>query len=105
MNESVEQMRATLRAEMARETAKLGWDELQRHYARGVVVCIAPELDLVDVAARFVADDRKYVEQCLDSGQITRASNDDAMRWNETRANFWAVVAAPWVLVQEYTEN
>ena len=105
MNESVEQMRERVRTELAQETAKLDWDELQRHFARGVVVCVAPELDLVDTAARFVADDKVFVEQCLQSGQITRASTDDAERWNEINATFWAVVTAPWVLVQEYTEN
>lgn len=105
VNESVEKLRDDLRADMAQQTAKLGWDELQRHFARGVVVCIAPELDLVDVAARFIADDKVFVETCLANGQITRPTTDDATRWNAIDANFWAVVAAPWVLVQEYTEN
>ena len=105
VNESVEKLREDLRTEMAQQTAKLGWDELQRHFARGVVVCIAPELDLVDVAARFIADDKAFVESCLANGQITRPTTDAAARWHAIDANFWAVVAAPWVLVQEYTEN
>ncbi|MCP4994198.1 MAG: DUF2288 family protein, partial [Gammaproteobacteria bacterium] len=30
-----------------------------------------------------------------------QASIEDAKRWNETDPDLWAVVVAPWILVQE----
>ena len=83
------------------ETAKLSWPELQPHFARGVVVKVLHGTDLVEVAARFAADDASQVEQWLQTGQIARASTDDAADWVARSPLFWAVVAAPWVLVQE----
>ena len=39
-----------LRAKLNAETGKLAWKELERHFARGVVVKVAGDLDLVEVA-------------------------------------------------------
>ncbi len=83
------------------ETARIGWPELLPHFARGVLVQVAPEMDLVAVAAGFAEDDRARVEGWLACGAVRRASDDDARRWNATQPTFWAVVTAPWVLIQE----
>lgn len=90
-----------LRAQLNSETGKLSWKELERHFARGVVIRVERGLDLVDVAARFAQDDKATVERWLTEGQIARASAEDAVDWNERQPTFWAVVTAPWVLVQE----
>jgi len=90
-----------LRAKLNLETGRLPWAELQRHFARGVVVRVAQGLDLVEVAYRFAQDDRERVAAWLDSGQVARASDLDARAWQERGAEFWAIVVAPWVLVQE----
>jgi hypothetical protein len=55
------------------------------------------------VASRFAQDDRIRVEQWLDQGNIRRASDADAQHWSRTEPAFWAIVVAPWVLVQEIT--
>ncbi len=83
------------------ETGQIGWEELQRHFARGVVVRVAPGLDLVAVAATLVRDDKAAVSAWLETGQVARAESADAKRWHKQQSRFWAVVAAPWVLVQE----
>lgn len=93
--------RARLRAELNAETGKLAWKELARHFARGAVIRVAPELDLVDVAACVVRDDTARVEAWLAAGLVARASLEDAAGWEERQTTFWAVVTAPWVLVQE----
>lgn len=92
-----------LRAELNTETGKLAWAELQPHYARGSVVKVAGELDLVAVAECMVRDDTAAIQSWMDAGQISRAGEDDARRWNDDQTLFWAVVTAPWVLVQEIT--
>jgi len=83
------------------ETGRLTWAEAQRHFARGVVLKVAPELDLVEVAAAMAADDKAAFVRWLEAGLVARASTEDALRWHEAQAEFWAVVVAPWVLVQE----
>lgn len=88
-----------------KETGKIAWPELQRHYARGAVIAVSAELDLVEVAFHINQDDTKQVEQWLQSGQLKRATEEDAERWHNLQSTFWAVVVAPWVLAQEYNEQ
>jgi hypothetical protein len=90
-----------LRAKLNAETGKLAWAELERHFARGVVVRVDGDLDLVEVALAMARDDGARVATWLDSGRVARASSDEARDWHGRQAVFWAVVAAPWVLIQE----
>ena len=83
------------------ETARIGWQELQRHFARGVVIVVAGQLDLIDIAAAFIRDDRRRVEMLMERGQIRRAVDEDAVAWNAKETEFWCVAVAPWVLIQE----
>ena len=82
------------------ETGKINWLELQRHFARGVVIIVAKELDLVEVARQFSRNNSKMVQQWLDKEWVKHATDDDARLWHQQQQDFWAVVAAPWVLVQ-----
>ena len=90
-----------LLAEINGETGKLEWTELQRHFARGVVLRLAAGHDLVEIAAAMARDDKTRVAAWLETGVLARADVEDAQRWEQTRPLFWAVVVAPWVLVQE----
>ena len=65
------------------ETAKINWSELQRHFARGVVVVVARELDLLKVAEQISTDQDNTIKPYLDAQKIFRATDDDARRWNE----------------------
>jgi hypothetical protein len=65
---------------------------------------VALGLDLVEVAVGIAQDDRAAVEGWLLAGALTRASDADAQDWLARDPVFWAVVAAPWVLVQETSE-
>lgn len=82
------------------ETGRIQWPDLQRHFARGVVIIVAKELDLVEVAKQFTEDNKKSVSAWLERQLVRPATDKDAIRWNETQQEFWAVVTAPWVLVQ-----
>ena len=83
------------------QTGKLAWPELERHFARGVVIRVAPELDLVEVAAAVVEDNQEAVNQWMGSGQLAHADEESARDWTLRQPQFWAVVSAPWVLIQE----
>ncbi|MBI1424186.1 MAG: DUF2288 family protein [Gammaproteobacteria bacterium] len=94
-----------LLAEFNAQTAKLTWPELSRHFARGVVVKVAPGMDLVAVAVAIAQDRADEIETWSRAGQLQRASDDDASYWHAQESVFWAVVVAPWVLVQEYIQK
>ena len=83
------------------ETARISWQELERHYARGVLINVDPELDLVMVAAHMVRDDKMAIEAYLDAGQLRPTTDEDARDWGDRDPTLWAAVVAPWVLVQE----
>lgn len=83
------------------ETAKISWHELQRLFASGVLIVVQQGTDLIDTAERFIANDSEFVERLLSSSVIRKAEMSDAEKWNDENAVVWAVVVAPWVLVQE----
>jgi len=87
--------------ELNGQTGRIAWKELERHFARGVVVWVAPDLDLVDVAVSMVRDDKPVIEQLMLTGKLAQLTDEQAGNWSGREAELWAVVAAPWVLVQE----
>jgi hypothetical protein len=98
---NAEELRGLLNA----QTGKARWSEVERHFARGVVLKVVPGTDLVEVAARVVEDDRAAIESWLADGTLARATLEDARDWQARDPVLWAVVAAPWVLVMEATEQ
>lgn len=90
-----------LRIKINRETARLPWAELAKHFASGTVVWIADELDLVDVAVRISHDDKDSITQWMAAGQIAKVSDAQALHWQETDATLWASVISPFILVQQ----
>jgi len=87
--------------ELNGQTGRIAWKELERHFARGVVVWVASDLDLVDVAVSMVRDDKPVIEQIMIAGKLAPLTDEQAGDWSGREAELWAVVAAPWVLVQE----
>lgn len=104
-DEPVEPNADELRQKLNLETGKLSWPELQRHFARGVVVIAGPQLDLIEVAASFAEDNKAVIEKWIEQGQLARANDEHALRWNDQQPGFWSVVVAPWVIVQEIVRH
>jgi hypothetical protein len=90
-----------LRAKLNTETAKVAWAELQRHHARGVVIYVAGEIDLIDVAVAMAQDAGADVGQWMQGGQVGKITDEQAKDWLTRDPDLWSVVVAPWVLVQE----
>ncbi len=90
-----------LRAKLNLETAQLAWPELERHFARGDVIKVTTGMDLVDAALHVAENNAATVQAWLAEGRIARAELSDAEDWHARQPMFWAVVVAPWVLVQE----
>lgn len=82
------------------ETAKIGWTELERFFARGMLLHVARDLDLVSVAEAIAADDSQRVAQWLSAGLVARLQAETAADFAARDPELWAVVVSPWVCVQ-----
>lgn len=89
-----------LRAKLNRETSKIGWEELQKFYAKGAVIKVANGIDLIEVAVQVSEDNKDAVQAWLADGSIAQVDDEQAKIWYEQDATHWAVVIAPWVFVQ-----
>ena len=83
------------------ETAKIEWHQLQKHYASGSVISVAPGFDLIKVAIALHRDDTAQVKQWLAEKLVTEVNDTQAQRWYDEKTSVWAVVIPPFVLVQE----
>ena len=89
-----------LRLKIIRETARLPWSELLKHFAAGTVVFVADDLDLVEVAMHISRDEKDDIVQWMAAGKIAKVSDEQAQAWVEADASLWAAVIHPFVLVQ-----
>ncbi|HEX8406114.1 MAG TPA: DUF2288 domain-containing protein [Duganella sp.] len=90
-----------LRLKVNRETARVPWTELLKHFASGNVVWVANSLDLVDVAVRISHDDKANIAQWMEAGLLAKVSDEQAQGWLANDALLWAAVVSPFILVQQ----
>lgn len=90
-----------VRSKLNLETARISWKELQTYFARGHVVYVARSQDLLSVAQALTDDNRSQLEAWMKSGEVGEVPADMARGWYEADASVWAVVVAPWVLIQD----
>lgn len=60
------------------ETARISWEELQPHFARGAAVYVAPDLDLIAVARHVAEDEAAPLKQWMEQGKFGAVSDDMA---------------------------
>ena len=94
-----------LRDEFHQQTARIAWHDLQTYYARGNVIRVGEELNLVDVAVQLGMDNTGQFQAWIEAGVIASIQESEAQLWFDTNPTLWAVVAAPWVLVQAIAED
>ena len=100
-----DQSRDELLARLNLETSQIKWKELQTYFARGHVVQVSPTLDLLAVAAELNEHNKVQFEQWMSGGQVGDVTPDQARHWFDQDAELWAVVVAPWVLVQDRNDH
>ncbi len=89
-----------LQAEFLKQTAKIPWREMQTYYARGNVIVVSAELDLIAVAVQLGLDNSAQFAAWIQQGLIAPATDEQALAWYENDQMLWVTVAAPWVLAQ-----
>lgn len=75
--------------------------DIQKHFAKGVVLVADADLDIIQVALAMHADDAGQIQTWVDGQKLVRAHDEHAKTWVADRSVFKAVTVAPWVLVQE----
>ena len=100
MNESSEKDPVAISQKLNHDTAKIGWGSLHEHQQQNSVIAVSVDLDLIDVACEFTLDNHALVKRWLEQGQIKKVSDEQARQWKIEDRELWAVVVAPWVLVQ-----
>ena len=82
------------------ETARINWLELQSHFARGATVYVAPGVDLIETAHKMADDNAAALSQLKAEGKFGMVNDEQAQHFFDEKKDMWAVVIAPWVLVQ-----
>lgn len=91
----------TLNDKFNTETARIRWHELQPHFARGCVIFVAQELDLIETAQQMAEDNTAYICPLLAEKKMGLVNDTQAQAWFADNRELWALVLAPWILVQE----
>ena len=95
----------TLYAKLLGETAPITWQELQPFFARGALLWVQGKQDLVAVAQAVAENDQGQVAAWLQAEVLSKVDEACAQDLLARDPRLWAVVVAPWVLVQERAET
>jgi hypothetical protein len=95
---------STLYAKLLGETAAITWEELQPFFARGALLWVDGAEDLVGVALAVAEDEKTRVAALLTEGKLSKVDENRAQDLLARDPKLWAVVVAPWVLIQERDE-
>jgi hypothetical protein len=92
----------TTREALRTQVMAATWEELRDHHARGGLVLLAVEEDLLATGLAIAQDDKTRVVALLERGALGKPS-DEAARIFAARANtrFQVLVVQPFVLAQE----
>lgn len=82
------------------ETAKVVWKQIELFYAKGVMISVSEELDLIQVAHNLSIDNTEKIDQWIKDGLLLRSFDEQASVWAKSEEAIWTVVVKPWVLVQ-----
>ena len=92
---------SALYAQLLGETAQISWAEVMPQFAKGNVLWVASNQDLVAVAEYIINDNKKQVSALMQQNALHILTDETALDYSQRDPELWAVVIAPWVLVQE----
>ncbi|MBV4478091.1 DUF2288 domain-containing protein [Pseudomonas sp. B2M1-30] len=92
---------STLYAKLLGETATITWKELEPFFAKGDLLWVSSELDLIAVAEAVASDEGQKVAAWLDEDKVAKLSATRAQDILERNPELWSVVVRPWILIQE----
>lgn len=87
--------------DLKQECAPIAYREIEQFFARGMLVLVSDDLDIIDVALVIQADDTQQINEWISQEKVIRVHDDYAIKWSEKQTLLMAVTAVPWLLVQE----
>lgn len=90
-----------LKTRLNLETGRITWKELEFFFARGRILQVIATIDLIEVASALANDEAQKVTNWLTTHQLQVLPDATAKEWAIDDSNLWAVVVAPWVVVQQ----
>lgn len=87
--------------DLKQECAPIAYKEIEQFFARGMLVLVTDDLDIIDVALVIQADDTKQLNEWISQERVIRVHDDYAIKWSKQQMLLMAVTAVPWLLVQE----
>ncbi|MBN1958323.1 MAG: DUF2288 family protein [Desulfuromonadales bacterium] len=93
---------SAMRESFQRDLAEVEWRELRIHLQRDAIILVSSELDLIDVAVAVADDDKKRVEEWLDSALLGKPDAGQLASWeSELSRPFRMLIVQPFILVQD----
>ena len=89
------------REELKQECASIAYKEIEQFFARGMLVLVAQDLDIIDVALVIQEDNTKKLNEWISQEKVVRVHDDHAVEWSQQETLLMAITAVPWLLVQE----
>lgn len=91
-----------MREQLAATVGPVFFSDLRPHLARGAVITVDAQLDLVDVGVAVAQDDKDRVAKWIDEAKLRKPTLAELAKWEKvTDARWISLVVAPYVLVQE----
>ena len=96
---------STLYAKLLGETSTIEWKALEKFFAKGELLWVSDDVDLIEAAQAVSQDEAGKVAQWMAEGALDKVSDTQALDFAERDPVLWAVVVSPWILIQERAEN
>ena len=90
------------RERFEKDLAEVDWRSLRIHMQRDVLILVADQLDLVEVACQVTADAATLIAGWIENGLLLKPSAEQLVCWEtELDKPFKMLIAAPYILLQE----
>jgi len=90
-----------LRETLESESGTITWQELEKHFARGVLRVVSEDSKLIDIALFIAENNTDEITSALANNNILEPNSSQAKNWQQKNSSFLSVVVAPFVLIQE----
>ncbi len=82
------------------ETAKISWKELELFFAKGNLLIVEKNQDLITVAKQIASNEASKIENLIIKQEISFATASWVKQYCLDNPELWAVVVAPYVVAQ-----
>lgn len=93
------------RDELQQQCAAIAYQEIQRFFAKGMMVLVADGVDIIDVAWLMQNNEVTTLTQLIAQKKVIRVHDKHAKKWSKKNTQLLAITVVPWLLVQEMPAN